>query len=507
MKFAGSAAMAEMDRYTIQELGVPSEKLMLRAARGLADQAEKMLAPGATALVLCGSGNNGGDGIAMAAYLMEDGYGVSCFMVGNRDKMTPDALKMQQLLQQRGGTLLDGDAVSIQKAMPHAALIVDALFGTGLSREITGKYAEVIALIDGAEVPVLACDIASGISADSGEILGCAVKADATVTFNLPKTGQLLPPGTEHTGQLLVHDIGIPAEAREAVSFEGEYVTEAMVSQWLPHPRLESHKGNMGKLLLLCGSTGFTGAAALAARGALRAGAGLVYLGVPDAVYPILAAKLDEPVVFPLPGNGNGRFGQHAAQELPERLKDMSVCLIGPGIGRCRDTETLVDTLLSEAKCPIVLDADGLNILSGHIERLKRASVPLVLTPHEGEFLRLGGDLSRGRLEGAKAFAEKTGAVVVLKGYRTVTAAPDGRVFINSTGNPGMAVGGSGDVLAGILTCLLGQKMEPAEAAASAVWIHGAAGDAARKQFGVRSMLPNDLISALPAAFERLNCM
>ena len=495
MKFAGSQAMRDMDRYTIDVLGVPSDTLMLRAARGLTDVIEKQLRPDGTAVILCGSGNNGGDGIAAAKFLLEDGFRAECYMIGSREKMTEDVKKMESLLVQQGGALLDGTELT---TLEHADVIVDALFGTGLSRAITGKYQALIDEINASGKTVIACDIASGISADTGEILGCSVKADVTVTFNLPKTGQLLPPGTEYTGRLVVHDIGIPQAAKEQVSFDGTYVTRDLVMSWLPKFKLESHKGDMGKLLMLCGSTGFTGAAALAARAALRTGAGLVYLGVPDAVYPILAAKLDEPVVFPLPSNGNGRFGSYAAQEMTECLRDKDACLIGPGIGRCRDTETMVDAVLEHAQCPVVLDADGINVLEGHIDRLDRAKVPLVLTPHEGEFRRMGGDLSQGRIAGAKAMAEKTGAVIVLKGYRTVTAAPDGRIYVNSTGNPGMATGGSGDVLSGILTCLLGQGMEPARAAAAAVWIHGAAGDAARDRLGVRSMLPTDLIGALP---------
>ena len=438
-------------------------------------------------------------GKAAAKFLLEDGFRAECYMVGSREKMTEDANQMEALLKQQGGVLRDGSELT---TLEHADVIVDALFGTGLSRAITGKYQTLIDEINASGKPVIACDIASGISADTGEILGCAVKADVTVTFHLPKTGQLLPPGTEYTGRLVVHDIGIPQAAKDQVSFDGTYVTRDLVMSWLPECKLESHKGDMGKLLLLCGSTGFTGAAALASRAALRTGAGLVYLGVPEAVYPILAAKLDEPVVFPLPSNGNGRFGSYAAQEMPDRLRDKDACLVGPGIGRCRDTEALVDAVLEYASCPVVLDADGINVLEGHIDRLDRAKVPLVLTPHEGEFRRMGGDLSRGRIAGAKAMAEKTGAVIVLKGYRTVTAAPDGRIFVNSTGNPGMATGGSGDVLSGILTCLLGQGMEPAEAAAAAVWLHGAAGDAAMERLGVRSMLPGDVTEALSAILK-----
>lgn len=502
MKFAGSKAMKKMDDYAIHQMGIPSEQLMLTAAEGCAREGEKLLSQGGSALILCGSGNNGGDGIAVAKFLLEWGKQAVCIMAGNREKMTEDSKKMEILLKEQGALLRDYVPEELPALISGCDLIVDALFGTGLSREITGKYAEIIKAVNESGKRILACDIPSGISADTGEVLGCAVKADVTVTFNLPKTGQLLPPGTEHTGRLIVHDIGIPQEAKEQVSFDGEYLTEDMVREWLPKYTLESHKGTYGKLLLLCGSTGFTGAAALAAKAALRTGAGLVYLGVPDSVYPILASKLDEPVVFPLPANGNGRFSRTGVGEVIERLKDKTACLVGPGIGNCYDTEELVYTLLEEAKCPILLDADGINVLSGHINKLDRVSVPLVLTPHEGEFLRLGGDLSRGRIAGARALAETTGAVVVLKGYRTVIAAPSGEIYINSTGNPGMATGGSGDVLSGIITCLLGQGMEPVKAAAAGVYLHGAAGDLAAKKLGWRSMLPSDLIDALSAILK-----
>ena len=496
MKFAGSAAMREMDRVAIEDLGVPGEELMLRAARGAAEAAAELLAgKKAPTVVFCGSGNNGGDGIGVAALLLEQGYPVHCVMVGDQAKLSADSAAMLRRLEAAGGSLLP---ICGENPIPEGCgLIVDALFGTGLSREISGKYADLIARINESGIPVLACDIPSGISADTGAVLGCAVKADVTVTFNLPKTGQLLPPGTEYTGRLLVHDIGIPEEARENVTLDGEYLTEELVRSWLPEEKLESHKGDYGKLLLLCGSRGFTGAAALAAEGALRSGAGLVYLGVPEGIYPILAGKLTEPVVFPLPENGNGRLSRTGLPDILERLPGMSACLMGPGMGQGYDTEEVVFRVLEEADCPLVLDADGINVLARHIDRVDKAKAPVVLTPHAGEFSRLGGNLSLGRLRAAKAMAEKTGAVVVLKGYRTVIAGPDGETYVNSTGNPGMAVGGSGDVLAGILTCLLGQGMEPVRAAAAAVFFHGAAGDLCRERLGRRSMLPTDMIGAL----------
>ncbi len=285
-------------------------------------------------------------------------------------------------------------------------------------------------------------------------------------------------------------------------SSEGTILTAELVREWLPAFSVDCHKGDNGKLLLLCGSKGYTGAAALAAKAALRTGAGLVFLGVPETVYPILAAKLDEPIVFPLPSSGNGRFSALAAGEIPEQLNDKDACLIGPGIGRGQDTALVVDAVLEAARCPVLLDADGINVLEGHIDRLDRAGCPLVLTPHEGEFRRVGGDLSAGRVAGAKAMAERTGAVIVLKGHHTVIAAPNGETYVNPTGNPGMATGGSGDVLSGILTCLLGQGMAPVKAAAAAVWLHGAAGDVAAERLGVRSMLPSDIISALSAILK-----
>lgn len=496
MKFSGSRAMADMDRYTIDILGVPGDILMLRASEGLCQAARALLKDREkSVLVLCGGGNNGGDGIGVSALLLEQGYGVHCVMVGKKEKLSADGLVMLSRLEAAGGMLEEFD---MEQLLPeNCGLIIDALFGTGLSRPIEGRYAEVIAAVNESGLPVLACDIPSGISADTGAVLGCAVRADVTVTFNLPKTGQLLPPGTEHTGRLIVHDIGIPEEAQKQVSFAGEYITEDMVRSWLPKHTLESHKGDYGKLLLLCGSTGFTGAASLAAKAALRTGAGLVYLGVPEAVYPILASKLDEPVVFPLPASGNGRFSRMGVSEVQERLRDMDACLIGPGIGGGYNVEEMVYGVLAAAECPLVLDADGINVLSGHIDRLDKAKAPLVLTPHEGEFRRMGGDLSLGRLEAARQMAEKTGAVIVLKGYRTVVAAPSGEIYVNSTGNPGMATGGSGDVLVGILTCLLGQGMEPVKAAAAAVWIHGRAGDLCAEALGMRSMLPGDMIGVL----------
>lgn len=270
-----------------------------------------------------------------------------------------------------------------------------------------------------------------------------------------------------------------------------------LVDALLPVRDRESHKGDFGRILLLCGSVGYTGAAALAARAALRSGAGLIFLGVPERVYPILAVKLDEPMVFPLPDGGSGRLSRQAIPEIQQRLPSCDACLIGPGLGRSPDIWEIVRSVLDRAACPVILDADGLNAAAGHIDILRGAGCPLLLTPHEGEFARLGGDLSLGREASAVRLAEESGAIVLLKGHTTLVT--DGQtVYRNRTGNPGMATGGSGDVLAGLLASLLGQGLAPLEAAAAAAWLHGSAGDAVAAGRGEYGLTPGDLIEALP---------
>ena len=270
-----------------------------------------------------------------------------------------------------------------------------------------------------------------------------------------------------------------------------------LVDALLPVRERESHKGDFGRILLLCGSVGYTGAAALAARAALRSGAGLIFLGVPERVYPILAAKLYEPMVFPLPDGSSGQLSRQAIPEIQQHLPSCDACLIGPGLGRSPDIWEIVHSVLDRAACPVILDADGLNAAAGHIDILRGAGCPLLLTPHEGEFARLGGDLSLGREASAIRLAEESGAIVLLKGHTTLVT--DGQtVYRNRTGNPGMATGGSGDVLAGLLASLLGQGLAPLEAAAAAAWLHGSAGDAVAAGRGEYGLTPGDLIEALP---------
>lgn len=269
-----------------------------------------------------------------------------------------------------------------------------------------------------------------------------------------------------------------------------------LVLSLLPDRNPWGHKGNFGKLLLLCGSRGYTGAAFFAAMGALRAGAGLVFLGVPESIYGIEAVKLNEPVIFPLPDAG-GRLSADAVPEILTRLPQMDAVLVGPGLGQSEGTLAVVREVLENAQCPVVVDADGINVLSAHRDLLRGRKLPTILTPHDGEFARLGGVIGEDRMAAAAALAEELGCVVLLKGHETcITDGTDG--YLNPTGNPGMAVGGSGDVLAGVITALLGAGLPPLEAAACGAWLHGAAGDRCAAELGQYGMLPTDMLSALP---------
>lgn len=274
--------------------------------------------------------------------------------------------------------------------------------------------------------------------------------------------------------------------------------SEEFVDGLLPVRPRDAHKGDFGRVLILAGSVGCTGAPALAANAALRAGAGLIFTGVPKAVYPIVAAKLDEPMVFPLPCDRAGRLSRRAVPQIMDRLAACDACLIGPGLGRSKGVLRVVTAVLENAKVPVIVDADGINVLEGHIDVLGQAKCPVILTPHDGEFRRLGGDPSKSeRYRSVRALAEKTGATVLLKGHRTIVVGRDG-AYLNTTGNPGMATGGSGDVLAGILLALLGQGIAPTQAAAAAAWLHGAVGDLCAGSMGEYGMTPTDMIANLP---------
>ena len=504
MKLCTYAQMREIDRRAIEERGVVGIELMMNAAGHIASAALERLSLGGCAAAVCGTGNNGGDGIGAAALLIEKGVPVRVLIVGEEEKLTTDSKEMLRHLTTLGGSEESYDGSNEQRNyLSNCDVIIDAMFGIGLNSELRGKAIEVTNIINASGACVIAADIPSGVHSDTGEILSGAVKADITVTFTFAKPGHFIEPGCIHCGDLRVCDIGIPNDIVESVVSDVYAVMPEEIH--LPQRRPDSHKGDYGRCLIIAGSVGYTGAPALSARAASRMGAGLVFSGVPDSIYNIMAMKLDEEMPFPLPSDGKGKLAANAGGELLRRAEECDVCLIGPGLGRSEEITELVTSMLRIVNKPIVLDADGINAIMDNIDVLGKAVCPLVLTPHPGEFARLGGDISSGgRLAAARSYAREHGCVLVLKGHRTITATPDGKAYINTTGGPGMAKGGSGDVLAGMIAALIGQKFLIKEAVITAVFIHGLAGDWCAAEYGEYSVTAGDIISMLPKAILSL---
>lgn len=502
MILSDSKLMRLADESAINDFGIDSLQLMDTAAGHVAEAA-KAVARKREAYVFCGAGNNGGDGVAAAALLLRDGFSVRVLLCGNRQRMSADTREMERRLNGLGGSVEDFDPGEdgLKSKLESAGVIIDAIFGIGLNREVSGPALDAIRLINGSGAPVVSADIPSGVDADTGRIMGAAVRADVTVTFSMAKTGHFAEPGCTCCGRVEVRDIGIPPEVLARCGTD----TRAMLDGEISLPRRDpvSHKGDYGRVLIAGGCVGYTGAPSLCAQAAVRSGAGLVYLAVPEAIYGVTAVKNDEAMPFPLPCGTDGMFLREGAAVLLEKLGQCDVLAAGPGMGRGKGAVELVLDVLSGSDTPAVVDADGLYGLSRDISVITRRGGPVVLTPHEGEFIRLGGRLTGDRVSDARAFAGRWGCTVVLKGHRTVVAFPDGEAFISTRGNAGMAKGGSGDVLTGIVAAMMGQ-FELKRAVTTAVFLHGLAGDLCRDRLGEYAMTAGDLVRALPEAAKIL---
>ena len=501
LHLADSAAMRGADDKAIHVTGIPSTLLMTNAAGHLARAAEDVMGTNRRAVIFCGSGNNGGDGVAAALYLLRRGAEVRVFLVGEREKMTADTREMERRLIELGGTLEEPDLSDpeLPKTLDAAGVLIDAMFGVGLRGALRGRALEAARLMNASATPAVAADIPSGVIADTGEVPGEAVRCVKTVTFSMAKIGHFSQPGNTYAGELVICDIGIPDRWLREIHTD-VYAPEA-ADVLLPRRQPISHKGDYGKLLICGGSVGFTGAPTLCARASVRAGAGLTFLGVPAEIYPITAVKNDEAMPFPLADDGCGRLSGNAWGALEEKMALCDVTVFGPGLGRSEELTALVGRVVRESRRPLVLDADALFALGQDMDALREARCPVILTPHEGEFSRMGGVLSGDRVGDARAFAKKYDCVLVLKGHRTVIAFPEGEVYITTTGNPGMAKGGTGDVLAGVLGAML-CRLPLKKAVTAAVWLHGRAGDLAAETFGENSMTASDIIDLLPKVIK-----
>lgn len=510
MKVVTGKTMQRLDQRAIEEFGVSGLSLMENAGRGCAEAiiAEFGAGPMLRAVIVAGKGNNGGDGYVIARLLKEQGWHVVTFILAPHDEIRGDARENLDLLSdtpvlfcpEQGG--LDRYASTLREA----TVIVDALLGTGLSSEVEGIYAEAIGLINNSGKPVIAVDIPSGIDAANGRVLGCAVKADSTVTFALAKSGHLLYPGAEYTGRLRIVDIGIPLEITAAA--EGyEFIDAEAVRPFLKRRSPNAHKGISGHCLIVAGSTGKTGSAAMAANSAVRAGAGLVTLAVPASLNAVLEMKTTEAMTIPIPDNGSGLFRVEAFAAILSATMDKDSVAFGPGISLNPGNVILVRELLANITQPLVIDADGLNALAEDPDiLLRKKSAIVILTPHPGEMGRLAAlstaEVESDRIGVARAFAVKYQLYLILKGARTIIAAPDGAVAINGSGNPGMASGGMGDVLTGVLAALLAQGYEPLTACKLGVFIHGHAADLVAADKGEIGISASDVLEKLPYAFK-----
>jgi hydroxyethylthiazole kinase-like uncharacterized protein yjeF len=506
--------MRRVDQRAIRELGIPGATLMENAGRGAAACIQAALPElglprrGVRVAVVCGKGGNGGDGFVVARWLKRAGHRVDVLLLGPPQDLKGDpALKLREM-ERRGlrARVVEDDAV-LARALPAAQLVVDAMLGTGSRGAPTPPVDGAIERINASGRPVVALDIPSGLSADGDPPGGRAVRAVLTPTFAALKRGLVAGPGVALAGRVVVVDIGVPrAEIERGIT---TFVIEsADVARHFP-PRLrETHKGSYGHLLVVAGSVGKTGAAALAARAAMRAGAGLVTAATAASAQPVVASLLLEAMTEPLAETVARTIGLKARARLNDLAAQRDAITLGPGLGLDEETQTLARDLVFECARPMVVDADALTALSGHLDRLQAAPAPRCLTPHPGEMARLLGvtvaAVQRDRIATVREFATAWHTPVVLKGATSVIGVPDGTVLLNPTGNPGMASGGTGDVLSGVLGAFLARGLDVVAALVAAVYLHGLAGDVAAERVGQESLVAGDVIEALPEAFRRV---
>jgi len=509
--------MRRLDRATIEGGHATGEILMERAGAGVVEALERRYGPilGLRVLVLCGTGNNGGDGFVAARHLRGRGAEVHVALLGDRARVRGEALVHLERMTASG---LDLTPIASEEALERLVasrdawdFALDALLGTGAHGEPEGLVAagvEALRQVDEAGTHVLALDLPTGVDADTGAIARRAVRADLTVTFGCPKRGHLLYPGRAFVGALEVVDIGLAPDALAATPSPVRLATPAAMAALLPARDPRAHKGSVGRVLVVGGSTGLTGAVALAARAALRSGAGYVQAAIPRSLNDVLEVKLTEEMTLAMPETPERTLALAALEPLLARAGEADAVALGSGLSRHREAAELARRAVAECDRPLVIDADGLNAFEGHTESLARAQAPRVLTPHLGEMRRLtgidAGTLEANRIDLTREWARRWRAVIVLKGAPTVTATADGHTTVNPTGNPGMATAGMGDVLTGAIAALIAQGLGPYDAARLGVYLHGMAGDLVAAEMGQAGMVAGDVAEAMPRALMTL---
>ncbi|RPJ17143.1 MAG: NAD(P)H-hydrate dehydratase [Desulfobacteraceae bacterium] len=505
--------MRRIDRETI-DFGIPGRILMENAGRGAAQALiERFPGAGAGKIgVLAGRGNNGGDGFVIARHLSQRGIDVSVYLLSEASAVKGEALANLELLYRLEIPVIEiSDRKSFdsnQISMRHRDIWVDAIFGTGLKSDIKGYIRDVILFINIMRKPVLAVDIPSGIDSDTGQVCGEAVRSNVTATFGYAKAGHYLYPGAAYSGKVEIVDIGIPKYIADRISPKQHLLRNETVRSYLRPRSGDAHKGGTGHLFIIAGSPGKTGAAAMTAMAAMRAGAGLVTVGLPKSLNPAVEPIILEAMTCPLPENSEGFLSEDSFDAIMHNLTGKKCVAIGPGLGTDSSTKKLILEVLRSSSLPVVIDADGLNLLVGETSLLKKIKVPVILTPHPGEMSRLTGNtvelIQKDRISCARDFAREFKVNLVLKGAGTVIAHPDGNVFINPSGNPGMASGGMGDILTGIIAGFVAQGYPADEAARIGVYLHGKAGDRLAESMGPFGFIASDILNAIPAQIGAL---
>jgi ADP-dependent NAD(P)H-hydrate dehydratase / NAD(P)H-hydrate epimerase len=510
MKIVSAGEMREIDRVTSERFGVPSITLMENAGTAVADFALKSYPDIAHVCVVCGKGNNGGDGLVAARKLREAGREVAVILLGDPADLRGDAAEMFKRMGQAPIVAkTSAEFVTVKARLAGADLLVDAILGTGFRPPVSGTYAEAIAAMNGTGLPVIAVDIPSGADADvMGPQVGAVVQVDAIVTFTAPRPAHVFGELTD--GPIVVVAIGSPDDAITSKLHLNLVTAQEIAPLIGPRPR-EANKGSFGHVLVIGGSLGKAGAAAMAGMSVLRSGAGLSTVATPKSVLSTVAGFHPEIMTEPCEETDAGTISLRALEygHLDKVVEGKTVLAIGPGISRHPETAEFVRTAVGKYSIPLVLDADGLNAFDGAAKNLNGRGRTLVITPHPGEMARLTGmsipEVQRDRVGVARRFAQEHELVVVLKGHRTLIAQPDGEVWVNTTGNPGMATGGTGDVLTGMVAGMIAQSPERVlEAVTAAIHLHGLAGDVACETIGEQSLVATDLIGALPEAFRRV---
>jgi NAD(P)H-hydrate epimerase len=516
VKVLTAEAMRALDQRAIREIGIPGPVLMENAALGVVEAIFERYPKASSAAIFCGPGNNGGDGLAVARRLDARGFEVLIFLVLGGRELSGDAATQLAICRQLELSIEDvGPTSDLPAALDRASrcdLMVDALFGTGLDRPLEGFPAQLVEALGETGKPIVAVDVPSGLSGSRADLFGPHVNADLTVTFAAPKIPHVLSPAAEACGTLAIAELGFPSWLIDEAQGDLFLMTPEDLAPLLPRRAADAHKGSAGHALLVAGSPGKAGAAILAARAAVRGGAGLVTVAVPEPILPTVDLGSLESMTLAVQANEEGELGTGAADAALAASDGKNALAIGPGLGQSAAAREQIRRIALEAGLPFVLDADGLNAFAGSAADLIGRRSPAILTPHPGELGRLLGvsaaEVQSDRLTAVRRAAAETGAIVVLKGHRTLIASEAG-VWINPTGNPGMATGGAGDVLTGLLAALLAQGLEPLDAARLGVYLHGLAGDLAFDQVGTEDpelakLTASDLIDHLPAATRRL---